>query len=121
MRYLLDTHSLIWFISGDNQLSTRARQLMDDDSNELFLSIASLWEMAIKYSIGKLHLTQPFEKLFPAQMDANNIGVLSITVEHLKVVCYLPPHHRDPFDPLIVAQAQVERLPLISADSILDS
>jgi PIN domain nuclease of toxin-antitoxin system len=121
MRYLLDTHSLIWFIIGDLQLSDRARQLMDDDNNELFLSIASMWEMAIKCSIGKLHLTQPFEKLFPAQLDTNDISVLSITVDHLKAVCYLPLHHRDPFDRLIVAQAQVEHLPLISADTILDS
>ena len=120
MRYLLDTHSLIWFIGGDLQLSVHARQLMDDEGNELFISIGSLWEMAIKFSIGKLNLAQPFEKLFPEQLDNNSIEILDITVDHLKAVCYLPFHHRDPFDRLIIAQAQVERLPIISVDTVFD-
>ncbi len=83
MKYLLDTHSLIWFIGGDAQLSPDARQLIDDEENELFISIASLWEMAIKFSIGKLDLGQPFEKLFPEQLQNNSIEILGITVEHL--------------------------------------
>ena len=120
MRYLLDTHSLIWFIGGDLQLSVHARQLIDDEGNELFISIASLWEMAIKFSIGKLNLEQLFEKLFPEQLDNNSIEILDITVGHLKAVCYLPFHHRDPFDRSIIAQAQVERLPIISVDTVFD-
>lgn len=120
MRYLLDTHSLIWFIGGNVQLSFYARQLMDDEANELFVSSASLWEMAIKFSIGKLELGQPFETLFPAQLENNSIEILGISVEHLKAVCSLPFHHRDPFDRLIIAQAQVEKLPIISTDTIFD-
>lgn len=121
MKYLLDTHSLIWFIGGDVQLSSNARQLIDDEENELFISVASLWEMAIKFSIGKLNLGLPFETLFPEQLENNSIGILGITVEHLKAVCNLPFHHRDPFDRLIIVQSQVEKLPIISTDTIFDS
>jgi PIN domain nuclease of toxin-antitoxin system len=120
MRYLLDTHSLIWFIGGDAQLSAHAQQLMDDEGNELFISIASLWEMAIKLSIGKLNLEQPFEEMFPEQLENNSIEILTITIDHLKAVCTLPFHHRDPFDRLIIAQAQVEGLPIISVDTVFD-
>ena len=120
MNYLLDTHSLMWFLSGDVQLSARARQLMEDEDNELFLSVASLWEMAIKFSLGKLTLEQSFEQMFPQQLDRNSISVLGITLDHLKAVCNLPFHHRDPFDRLIVAQAQVERMAVISTDAMLD-
>jgi PIN domain nuclease of toxin-antitoxin system len=120
MRYLLDTHSLIWFLAGDPQLSIRARQLIEDETNQLLVSAVSLWEMAIKFSIGKLNLVQPFDQLFPHQLESNNIDMLNITVEQLKVVCNLPFHHRDPFDRLLVAQSQVEKLPIISKDSTLD-
>ncbi len=121
MKYLLDTHSLIWFIGGDVQLSSYARQLIDDEGNELFISVASLWEMAIKFSIGKLNLGRPFATLFPEQLENNSIEILGITVDHLKAVCNLPFHHRDPFDRLIIAQAQVEKLPIISIDTIFDN
>ena len=120
MRYLLDTHSLIWFIGGEPQLSAHARQLMDNETNELFVSVASLWEMAIKFSIGKLNLEQPFDEMFPEQLENNSIEILGITLDHLKAVCNLPFHHRDPFDRLIIAQAQVEQLPIISVDTVFD-
>jgi PIN domain nuclease of toxin-antitoxin system len=83
MRYLLDTHSLIWFLGGKLQLSNRARELIDDETNELFISVASLWEMAIKWSIGKLNLGQPFDEMFPAQLQNNSIEVLGISLDHL--------------------------------------
>ena len=121
MKYLLDTHSLIWFIGGDPQLSAHARQLMDDEESELFISIASLWEMAIKFSLGKLNLSQPFEEMFPAQLEGNSIEILGITTDHLKTVSTLPFHHRDPFDRLIIAQAQVEQLPIIGTDTTFDN
>lgn len=121
MRYLLDALSLLWFMGGDPQLSAKARLLMDDEGNELFISVASLWEMAIKISIGKLSLGQPFEKLLPEQLHRNSIDILGITIDHLKTVCYLPFHHRDPFDRVIIAQAQVGGLPIISADSTFDA
>lgn len=121
MKYLLDTHSLIWFIGGDAQLSSRARQLMEDKENELLVSIASLWEMAIKVSLGKLTLQRPFEELFPSQLNRNSIEILGVAIEHLQTVCTLPFHHRDPFDRLIIAQAQVENMPIISVDILFDN
>ena len=121
MKLLLDTHSLIWFLDGNSRLSARARRLMEDENNELFLSVASLWEMAIKSSLGKLEMTQPFDEMFPHQLQENAIEILDISVEHLKAVRILPFHHRDPFDRLIIAQSQVENLPLISVDSAFDA
>lgn len=121
MRYLLDTHGLIWFIGGDARLSAHARRLIEDERSELFVSIASLWEMAIKFSIGKLELGLPFGDLFPEQLARNSIGLLGITVEHLRGVSDLPLHHRDPFDRLIIAQSQIEQLPVISIDAALDA
>ena len=121
MKFLLDTHSLIWFIGGDVQLSSHARQLIDDEENELFISVASLWEMAIKFSLDKLDLGQPFNTLFPSQLDNNSIEILGITVEHLEVVCNLPFHHRDPFDRLIIAQSHTEQMPVISRDTMFSS
>ena len=102
MRYLLDTHTLLWFISEDKKLSDKARQLILDSSSEIFLSIASLWEIAIKVNIGKLALDEPFEQLFPKELHFHKIKILDITVDNLVQLTTLPPHHRDPFDRLIV-------------------
>ncbi|HAO13534.1 MAG TPA: PIN domain nuclease [Planktothrix sp. UBA8407] len=121
MKYLLDTHILIWFISGDKQLSLYAKELIENEDNELLVSIASLWEMAIKFNLGKLELGQPFEDLFPTQLEENNIDILKINLEHLNILCKLPLYHRDPFDRLIVCQALVEQFPVISKDTILDN
>ncbi|MBK8509359.1 MAG: type II toxin-antitoxin system VapC family toxin [Candidatus Competibacter sp.] len=120
MKYLLDTHSLIWYLSGDARLSDHAFHLMENEENELFVSIASLWEMAIKFSIGKLNLDRPFEELFPEQLASNSIELLGITIEHLKIVGGLPFHHRDPFDRLLIAQALIESLPIIGMDEAFD-
>jgi len=121
MRPLLDTHSFLWFISGSLSLSRTARTLIEDTSNQPFLSIASLWEMAIKLSLGKLSLGEPFEVLIPEQMKANGINLLGIEIEHTALVATLPFHHRDPFDRLLVAQAVVERMPIVSADAAFDA
>jgi PIN domain nuclease of toxin-antitoxin system len=120
MRLLIDTHIFIWYISNDSKLSTAARTLIDDENNEILLSIASLWEMAIKFSLGKLCLAIPFERLIPQQLDINAISLLNIDFNHLVVVSTLPFHHKDPFDRLMIAQAIVEKLPIISADSAFD-
>ena len=103
MKFLLDTHVLIWFLDGNLRLSSRARQLVEDENNEVFVSIVSLWEIAIKNSLGKLELAQPFEQMFPRQLQENSIEILDISVEHLNAVRILPFHHRDPFDRLILA------------------
>ena len=120
MKYLVDTHSLIWFISGDPLLSSRARQLIDDEENQIFISIAGLWEMAIKFSIGKLNLEKPFEDIFPDQLEINSIEILGIRIDHLKIAARLPFHHRDPFDRLMIAQSLIDGLPLLSVDDVFD-
>jgi PIN domain nuclease of toxin-antitoxin system len=93
MKYLLDTNVLIWFLAGDHQLSLNARSLISDPTNEIYTSIASLWEMAIKVRKGKLNLTLPFEDLFPKQLEDNNIQILDISVAHLHRLCHLPFRH----------------------------
>jgi PIN domain nuclease of toxin-antitoxin system len=121
MRLLLDTHSFLWFAEGDPRLSSAARALMEAAENTLLVSIASLWEIAIKASLGKLDLQEPFGTLIPRLLGEADIDLLGITVDHLTAVAALPFHHRDPFDRLLVAQAQVEQLPIVSHDAILDA
>ena len=121
MRLLLDTHSFLWFISGSTNLSPTARTLIEDASNQPLLSAASLWEMAIKLSLGKLSLAQPFGVLIPQQMRLNGIKLLGIEIEHTAAVSKLPFHHRDPFDRLLIAQAMVEQMPIVSADTAFDT
>ena len=121
MKYLLDTHILLWFLQGDKKLSDKARQLIDSLRNSKFLSIVSLWEIAVKVSLGKLVLDKPFERLFPEQLHFNRIQILDITVDSLIKLTTLPFHHRDPFDRLIIAQALVEELPIIGADAAFDA
>lgn len=120
MRVLLDTHSFLWFINGDQKLSLRARALIADAGNQALLSVASVWEIAIKASLGKLSLAKPFAELIPAQIALNEIDLLPISLEDLAVVAGLPFHHRDPFDRLIVAQAMTRGVPLLSRDSLLE-
>ncbi len=120
MKLLLDTHSFLWFISGSDRLSKTARKLIEDSSNQPLLSMASLWEMAIKVSIGKLELGRPFEELIPEQLNLNGIKVMDIQIEHVAKVTQLPFHHRDPFDRLLIAQAQVAAIPIVGADEAFD-
>lgn len=121
MKLLLDTHTFIWFIEGNAQLSTAARTLIEDGTNDVLLSVGSLWEMAIKASLGKLSLGQPFEALMPAQLTLNSIELLNITVDHTAKVTSLPFHHRDPFDRLLIAQALVDDIPIVGVDAVFDA
>ena len=121
MKYLLDTHALLWFLARDKRLSDRARQFIENPSNEIFLSIVSLWEIAIKVRLGKLPLHRPFEQLFPEELYFNNIELLDTTVDSLIRLNTLPFHHRDPFDRLIIAQGLVEELPIIGVDTAFDA
>jgi len=121
MKLLLDTHSFLWFIEGSDKISLTARRLIEDSSNQPLLSMASLWEMAIKVSIGRLKLSGAFEELIPEQMRLNGIETLDIQTEHVAEVTRLPFHHRDPFDRLLIAQAQVEGIPIVGADDTFDA
>ena len=121
MRLLLDTHALMWFLLDAQRLSSQARTLMVDLSNELWVSPASLWELAIKISLGKYALEKDFRTFFDEQLEDNRLEILPITVRHAAAVATLPFHHRDPFDRLIIAQAVVEQVPVLSADATFDS
>lgn len=111
----------MWFAAGDDRLSTRARALIEDASNERFLSIASVWEMAIKHSLGKLVVSPSFADFIAGETKSNMIGLQPIELAHVAKVIDLPFHHRDPFDRLLAAQCLIEDWDLISADEILDS
>jgi PIN domain nuclease of toxin-antitoxin system len=103
LKFLLDTHSLLWFLSGDASLSEKARRIIEHPDYDILVSIASLWEIAIKHSLGKLKLAQPFEELFPHQLSINGISLLEIRPGHVARVSSLPFHYRDPFDRLLTA------------------
>ena len=118
MRTLLDTSSFLWFVAGSDRLSGEAREVMEDFDNELVLSVASLWEIAIKVSIGKLELVRQFDRFIPEKLDENEIGILHVELSHLSEMMKLPFHHRDPFDSIIIAQSVSENLPLIASDRI---
>ena len=119
MKVLLDTHTFLWFVEGDTRLSKAALEAILELENQRFLSIASLWEIAIKVSIGKMNSHGLFETLVQTQITGNDIQLLPIFAKHLDMVQTLPYHHRDPFDRLIVAQTLTEDLTLLSRDGSL--
>ncbi|SRR5579883_206078 len=121
MKILLDTQAFLWLISDAPELSKKAKKLFLDQDNDLFLSLASIWEIAIKFSLGKLKLKQPIEKFLPAQLQENSILQLDISFRHVAGVAALPFHHRDPFDRLIISQAIQENLPILSSDKAFDA
>jgi PIN domain nuclease of toxin-antitoxin system len=121
MNLLLDTHTFLWFTAGNPSLSPAARSAIQDENNNLYLSVASLWEIAIKVSIDKFELREPFGVLIPEQLDENEIELLNISVAHTAMVASMPFHHRDPFDRLIAAQAKIEQLTLVSVDEAFDA
>jgi PIN domain nuclease of toxin-antitoxin system len=121
VRLLLDTHTFLWFIGGDAALSPYARQLIEDRTNERLLSIASLWEMAIKVSLGRLTVPLPFTALVAEHVYGNAIDLLRILPGHLDTLIALPFYHKDPFDRIIIAQGQAENIPILSRDPAFDS
>ncbi|TAK73243.1 MAG: type II toxin-antitoxin system VapC family toxin [Gammaproteobacteria bacterium] len=121
MKILLDTHAFLWLIADAPELSKKAKKIFLDEENDLFLSLASIWEMAIKLSLGKLKLKPPIEKFIPKQLQENSILQLEINFRHVVGVASLPFHHRDPFDRLIISQAIQENLPILSNDVAFDA
>jgi PIN domain nuclease of toxin-antitoxin system len=117
MRYLLDTQTLLWALEGSPRLSRKARSLMEDPANTLTVSIASLWEIAIKVSIGKLELAQPLREIIVKLPEAD-ISILPIEPQHILEVERLAFIHRDPFDRMIIAQAIAEHFEIISSDEV---
>lgn len=121
MKLLLDSHTFLWFIGGSLNLSDTARDLIEDQGNQRFLSIASLWEMSIKVSIGKLELDMTLTKLVKQEIYGNAIELLEIRPEHLDELSKLSFHHKDPFDRLIISQSLVENIPVVTRDSVFGS
>ena len=116
MRVLIDTHALLWFCEGNDSLSSAARTAIEDQGSERYVSHATAWEMAIKLSLGKLRVASGYESIFPGVLDANGLRLLVPSVEHYKALISMPKFHGDPFDRLIIAQAQVEGLTVITHD-----
>ncbi len=121
MKLLLDTHTQLWFALTDPQLSSTATTLIMDAANEKLVSPASYWEIAIKISVKKYALSQPYEVFMDAAIDKNGFGYLQILPKHTAALTTLPFHHKDPFDRLLVAQALVESIPIVSNDAALDA
>ncbi|HEU5014064.1 MAG TPA: type II toxin-antitoxin system VapC family toxin [Roseiflexaceae bacterium] len=119
MNILLDTHAFLWWITDDPQLSAGARDVLRDGTNVVFVSAASGWEIAIKAQLGKLPLSEPPEQFVPAQLGLNSFRDLPIQMRHALHVYTLPLHHRDPFDRVLVAQSQLEQLPIVTADPLI--
>jgi PIN domain nuclease of toxin-antitoxin system len=118
MRVLLDTHAWLWSVDEVSKLSQNARALLADPAHEIFVSAASVWEIAIKVAIGKFHLPAAPKYYIPATMLRQGVRELPITSQHAIQVATLPLHHKDLFDRLIVAQAQVEQIPLVTSDPL---
>ena len=120
-RLLLDTHVWLWMLTDPGRLSEQAREELANLDNTLFLSAASGWEIAIKHRLGKLDLPEPPREFVPSRLRRSGVLPLAIEVDHALRVSELPEHHRDPFDRLLVVQAQALSLRLVTSDRQLDA
>jgi PIN domain nuclease of toxin-antitoxin system len=120
MRVLLDTHTFLWFILDAPQLSSTAKILIEDPVNDVEVSPASYWEIAIKIKLGKYALSQPYQPFIETHIAVNDFHILPIEPRHTALLTTMPFHHKDPFDRLLVAQALKENIPIISVDTQLD-
>jgi PIN domain nuclease of toxin-antitoxin system len=121
VRLLLDTHALLWFALGDSQLSPNALALITDPSHEQLVSAGTVWEIAIKVSIGKLILHQPYEDFIDSAVRQNGFSILPVEPRYTAALIGMPFHHRDPFDRLLIARSLVESIPVVSADAAFDA
>jgi PIN domain nuclease of toxin-antitoxin system len=121
MRLLIDAHTFLWFVWDDLQLGANARALIVNPTNQKLISTVTFWEIAIKVSIGKLELGEPYRAFVHREINRNNFDILSVSVDHAAAVSILPFHHRDPFDRMLVAQAIVEQIPVVSGDPAFDA
>src|SRR5436190_8240551 len=117
MRYLVDTHSLLWLADDESKLSVPAKSILENQESALCFSVVSAWEIAIKTSIGKLQLNISADKWISDSLDAVRLELLPIKLNHVSTVANLPFHHRDPFDRMLAAQCLVENISIISIDS----
>jgi len=118
MRVVVDTHVFLWWVEGDRALPAKARAALADPQNECLISLVSAWELAIKAGLGKLKLALPVERYVVEHIAANGFRMLGLQMAHIGRVETLALHHGDPFDRLLIAQALVEKLPVVTADPI---
>jgi PIN domain nuclease of toxin-antitoxin system len=116
MKLLLDTQALLWFLTNDARLSRTAKSAIESVANQSHVSLASLWEIVIKVSLGKLRLPARFADIFPAQLRQNGFVLMPVELRHLGTLESLPYHHRDPFDRLLIAQAQTDGFTVVTND-----
>ena len=120
MRLLLDTHALLWWLAGDRKLTKRARAAIGNGSNTVLVSAASAWEVSMKYQLGRLPGVGPLATEFARVVIAQGFAALDITLNHAQRAGGLPGSHSDPFDRMLIAQAQAEDLTLVSNEAIFD-
>ncbi|KOR29022.1 twitching motility protein PilT [Achromatium sp. WMS1] len=118
MKLLLDTHAFIWLNHAPEKLSTTIREYCEQGTEQFFLSLVTPWEMQIKQQLGKLHIQPVVNQVIDVNIKENNITLLPITLAHIEQLNNLPMHHRDPFDRMLIAQAQVEKMTLVTIDKI---
>jgi PIN domain nuclease of toxin-antitoxin system len=121
VRLIIDTQVLIWWTNDVSNISNRVQDIIFDLDNELWFSLASIWEMQIKISLGKLDLPRPLPDIITTQIQENQIKILPIELSHVYTIGQLPLHHRDPFDRLIIAQSMTEKMPIASIDKAFDA
>ena len=121
MKLLLDTHIFLWFISGDNRLSDDFRDAIQDPTNDAYLSAVSLWEISVKYHLGRLPLPQPPESYIPLQRQRHSIASLSLDEASVTQLAKLPPIHSDPFDRMLICQALEHRMTIVTVDQVFPS
>jgi PIN domain nuclease of toxin-antitoxin system len=120
VRALLDTHTLLWFLLDDPKLAQPARDFIADGTNDILVSPASYWEIAIKISLGKYRLPEPLGVFMERELTQNALRILQIFPRHASLLTDLPFHHRDPFDRLLIAQCLADKLPIVSGDARID-
>lgn len=119
MQALLDTHTFLWWLLDDERLSETVRSIIQSKENDIYFSAASAWEIAIKSQLGKLQIPTPAETFIPEQLQKNTFVGLPISLNHALAVGSLPTLHRDPFDRMLVVQSAIEKVPILTADSLI--
>ena len=119
MNILLDTHTFLWWVAEDAQLSLRAKEIIANPDNKIYFSVVSAWEIIIKVGIGKLSLSESPETYIPSRITANQFEILAVQMSHILKINSLPNFHKDPFDRLLIAQSLVEDLSLLTVDNAI--
>ncbi len=119
MKILLDTHTFLWWVAEDAQLSLKAKEIIANPDNEIYFSVVSAWEIIIKVGTGKLSLSESPETYIPSRIASNQFGILPVQMPHILKINSLPNFHKDPFDRLLIAQSLVEDLSLMTIDNAI--